>query len=397
MRELEITLMSASANPTADMLALVEDFDSAQVNIHTTQWNTARSELVNFALLKNTPDLSEVGSTWISGFSSMQALRPFTKAEIRHLGSPDAYVPEAWKSGILADRNLYGIPWTLDVRNIYYRRDLFKRAGIDETTAFENLATMQESWKRLQAIGIELPWVLTTGNTLSTLHYLASWVWGNGAHFISEDGKKPRFNEPAAKEAIYQYFMTQLPVITEKTHNLGDTESADLFTQGKAASIYSGYWLFDMIQNNPGIPKEVTENVGIAKFPLPAFIGGSHLVLWNETQNTTEALALLDHLTSRKVQATLPGRFSQIPARIEALNDTFPESDPNSKAILDSLSTGRTFTAPYMWGMVESRLLPIIVGTWQELWENPQMDLKTKLYQRLDTLANRLQAAFSST
>ncbi|MBN1666991.1 MAG: extracellular solute-binding protein [Anaerolineales bacterium] len=396
MKELEITLMSASANPTADMLALVQDFHPAQVNIHTTQWNSARSELVNFALLKNTPDISEVGSTWISGFSSMQALRPFSDQEVRRLGSPDAYVPQAWESGILADRGLYGIPWTLDVRNIYYRRDLFAQAGIDEATAFQDLDTLRESWRRLQAAGVEIPWVLTTSNTLSTLHYLASWVWGNGGHFISEDGKKPRFNEPEAKEGIYQYFLTQLPFMTEESHDLGDTESANLFAQGKAASIYSGYWLFDMIQNNPDLPSEVIQNVGIAKFPLPAFIGGSHLVLWRDSHHSGDAIALVEHLTSRAIQATLPGRFSQIPARLDALADTFPESDPNSKAILESLKTGQTFTAPYMWGMVESRLLPTIVGTWKELCENPEMDLKNRLDQRLDGLANRLQTAFSS-
>ena len=197
MNDLELTLMSDNPNPTPQMLSLLDGF-SHSVNIHTTQWNTARSELVNFALLKNTPDVSEVGSTWISGFSSMQELRPFENHEIKRFGSPDAFVSEAWLSGVLADGRVYGIPWSIDVRNIYYRRDLFEKAGIDETTAFQDIATLKETWKKLQASGIEIPWVLTTGNTLSTLQYLASWVWDKGGRFISDDGKQPRFNEPVA-------------------------------------------------------------------------------------------------------------------------------------------------------------------------------------------------------
>lgn len=395
MNELELTLMSSTANPTAAMAELVEGF-SPKVNIHATQWNTARSELVNFALLKNPPDVSEVGSTWIDGFASMRALRPFSNAEIIEFDFAHAFDPEAWSAGVLAGRHIYGIPWTDDARNIYYRRDLFERAGIDETIVFESIPAMQEGWEKLRGIGIELPWVLTTGNTLSTLHYLASWVWGHGGQFISEDGKHPCFNQPAAKEGIYSYFKDQLPYLSAQTQNLGDSELASLFVEGKAASIFSGYWLFDMLIHNPNAHPDVMPNLGIAKFPMPSFVGGSHLVVWKDAQNANRAAKLVGHLTSRTVQNMLPEGLSQIPARIESLHDCFPTDNPNYRAIIESLKTGRTFKAPYLWGMVEARLLPVIVGVWQELYENPTADLEAILYPRLDSLANRLALTFTS-
>jgi multiple sugar transport system substrate-binding protein len=399
MTELELTLMAAAANPTAGMLALLDDFETEHkitASIKTTQWNMAHSELMNYALFKDTPDVSETGSTWISGFASMNALRPFHQSDMIRFGSQDAFASEAWKSGVLPDRSVYAVPWTVDVRNIYYRRDLFDQAGIDESTAFQNISNLQDAWRKLQSAGIEFPWVLTTGNTFSMLHYLASWVWGSGGRFISEDGKRPRFNEPVAKEAIYHYFADQLPFLTDPVRNLGDAESAALFQEGKVATIFSGYWLLDMVTNDPDTPPEVVENLGIAKFPMPAYVGGSHLVIWKSARHPDDAVKLIAYLTSREVQASLPQRISQIPARIEALEDVFTMSDPHYRPIIESLKTGRTFTAPYMWTMVEARLLSVVVRIWQELFEDPEIDLKAILAQNLDTLASRLEMSFSA-
>ena len=190
--------------------------------------------------------------------------------------------------------------------------------------------------------------------------------------------------------------MDQLPFLVPETRNLGDLESANLFTEGKAASTFSGYWLFDAVTHNPNLPPEICENFGIAKFPMPAFVGGSHLIIWKNSHNIKEAIELVEHLTSRKTQNVLSQHLSQIPARNESLKDSFSSQNSNDRAILESLKTGRTFSAPYMWGMVEARLLPIIVGTWQELFANPKINLEDKLYQRLDALANRLSVSFSS-
>ncbi len=395
MSEIELTLMSDSINPTTAMLDLVGDFSKNEIYLHTTQWNTASSELLRQALARKTSDISEIGSTWINNFASMQALRPFTTDEIHSFGGADSFVAEAWQSGLLDNQLVYGIPWTLDVRTIYYRRDLFAQAGIEEETAFQNIPTMQANWRKLQAIGVARPWSLSIGNSLSTLHYLASWVWEHGGNFISADGKQPRFHEPAAKEAIYQYFMDQYEFFGKEQVYQNDFALAQAFAAGEIASTFSGYWLYDMLLNNPKPHAEVLENLGIGKFPMPAFIGGSHLVIWNTAPNVKAALELMAYLCSQDIHIKLPS-ISQIPARLDALAAVFPIQNPNSKAIIESLQTGKTFKAPYLWGMVESRLLPIIVGTWEELLENPSGDIKTGLFKRLDILARRLEMALAA-
>jgi multiple sugar transport system substrate-binding protein len=104
MRELEITLMSAFANPPPAMRALVEDFEAehhCRVNIHTTQWINARAELVNFTIFRDSPAISEVGSTWIGGFNAMNALRPFSNSEINWIGNSAVSIPVLWNAGIL--------------------------------------------------------------------------------------------------------------------------------------------------------------------------------------------------------------------------------------------------------------------------------------------------------
>ena len=61
----------------------------------------------------------------------MNVLRPFHTADMLRFSAQDAFALEIWESGILPDGSVDAIPWTIDVRNIYYRRDLLDQAGAD--------------------------------------------------------------------------------------------------------------------------------------------------------------------------------------------------------------------------------------------------------------------------
>jgi multiple sugar transport system substrate-binding protein len=393
MKELNFTILSHFESPTPAMLSVMEDFE-AEYNIHVNlkliSWTIARSELVNYALFKEPPDVSEVGSTWVGGFWAMNALRQFSADENRKMGAPSAFLKVAWDSCVTYRGRVYGIPWSVDLRNILYRKDHFQKAGIDETTAFRDVPSMQAAWQKLLDRRYRIPWAIPSQGTLTVLHYVASWVWENGGRFFSEDGSELRFNEAKSKEGIYRYYMDQAPYLPARAQNITDADGGALFRKGEASILPAAYWVLEAI-NQGDASSKVIKNLGVAALPLPTFVGGTNLVIWRDSRRVEDAVKLVNYLTSHKVQIGTQSSFSVLPARTESLEQSLVITNPEHyPVILQSLERGRTFSAPYMWGMVESRLLPVYVSIWQDLFANPNIDLRSIIDQRIDDIASRL-------
>ena len=399
MKILEFTMIASNPEPTPGMIDVLNSFKAEYnvgVHLQILQWTHARSELVNYTLFRDTPDVSDLGSTWSGGFIAMNALRPYLSSETKLIGAEDSFLPVVWNSGKTADGELFAVPWSVDLRNIYYRKDHFERAGIDEVSAFQSVENLLAAWKALQDYGFRVPMAFTTQGTLTVLQYAASWVWRNGGHFIHENGTKPLFNEPAAKEGLYRYFVEHIPFLTTETRNLNDDQCNTLFWQGNASSVVGGFWLLDTVMRG-NATSVVEQNLGIAPLPMPAYVGGNNLVIWKDGRYPDEALKFVQYLTSHKVQVSLNENFSLLPARTNALEEALSKSMPQyQQALMQSLRTGRTFSAPYMWGMVESRLLPVVVSIWQDLFADPGADIKELIDQRVDALATRLAVSLST-
>ena len=399
MVELELTLLSSSPNPSPQVVQVLNEFEEKyriRVNPRNIHWTQAQSELLNYALLKDPPDVSDLGSTWLGGFIAMTALRPFSLAEIQEMGE-DAFLPFVWNSGKTSSGEMYAIPWIVDLRSIYYRKDHFKAAGLGEVTSFSNIEDLKSAWKKLQDHGFPIPWAFTANaNTLTVLHYLASWIWQSGGKFISGNGKQPLFNSGLAKEGMYQYFMEQLPYLAPQVRTMDDILLSDTFRQGNSSMIFSGFWVFNAIMHNADdLP--IRENLGIATLPMPSYVGGNNLVVWKDSRHSNEAVKLIQFLTSYATQLGLENNFAQLPARTDALSDSLQATYPEFQSvIMQNLHNGRTFSAPYLWGVVETRLLQVVIGLWQELFNNPKADIKQLINHQMDALAKRLKLTLSA-
>ena len=399
MRELNFTLNANSTEPPPGVKTILDGFEvetGIRVNLKTLPWAQARSKLVNYALFQEPPDVSEVGSSWIGGLWAMNALRPFSAAEIEAFDAPLAYLPVAWKSCLSYRDQVLGVPFSVDLRNILYRRDHFQRAGIDENEAFRDLARLKETWKKLLAKRYRNPWVITTQGSLSMVHSVASWVWKYGGNFMSEDGSKPLFQEPEALEGIYRYYSEQLPYLSSRARDLDDAQVADLFCRGEASSIFAAYWVLERIKQGDAAPK-VISNLGVTTLPLPTFIGGTNLVIWRDSSRVDDALKLVRYLTLHRTQLNLQTNFAVLPARVNSLQQSMITAHPDHHTeILKSLDLGRIFSAPYMWGMIEARLLPVLVGIWRELYVTPTLDLRALVEERIGKIANSLSDELTS-
>ena len=387
MVELEFSMMTRGPDTLGIVQAALKPFEvknHVKVHVNLLTWEASWTELVKAALYGHGPDVSEIGSTWVGNLVVMNALRPFGAADITTIGNPESFLASIWQSGQAGTTTQWAIPWMVDTRVIYYRRDLLQKIGVDGSTVFDFPASMTQALDRLRDIGVEIPWVTLTNLNLVTLHTLASWVWNAGGDFMSPDGKIILFNRPEAIAGmkdyfgLYRYFASQAP-------NLA-TEATDiLFQQGRAAVTLSGPWTWMRRSADP----ELNANTGLVLPRIP-FIGGSHLVVWQHSHQSMAVLDLIRYLTSQAVQVMLWPGCGLLSARADVSN-MVPFGEAPLKQLSDRLKlAGRAFPSLSMWGLVEDKLKTALHAIWTDILAGPEPDVEAIIHQHIDPLAQRL-------
>ena len=209
MEEIEFSSMVGSY--TTDKYPGITQFE-AQSHIKVKEkrllWMNAWQELLQVALYFKGPDISEIGTTWLGSLMGMEALRPFSPLEVRNLGGASAFSSASWESCHKPDETqILAIPYYLDLRLVYYRRDLLQKAGIDETTAFLTSYNFLETLHKLKASGVATPLAMDIlGESPRVIHNIASWIWESGGDFRSIDGHQVKLKDPKTLESIVSFY-----------------------------------------------------------------------------------------------------------------------------------------------------------------------------------------------
>ncbi len=376
------------AAPTApDLISpAMHEFESLtgiHVEVHHLTWENAWTELTRSSIYQHGFDVSEIGTTWLSDFVSMNSLREFGPADLESLGGAGAFLEPLWKSTSLAGKpQTWAVPWLADTRFLYYRQDLLDRAGLQAEEAFASHPALLLALEKLAGTGVKSPLVLPTTKTRMTLHNAAAWVWGANGSFASEDGTKALFGSPQAVGALSRYFELG-KFLAPDYHELNDTQSDALFWQGNAAVTISGPWLR---LANP----EVMHKAAITFPPGVPFIGGSNLVIWRHSQSYREALELVRFLTSKNAQEFYFSKGVLWPSRLDVLESNALSADPIRAFIVRGLQTGRSFRLIHLWGLIEERLTNTLEHIWRNIFADPKGDVYAIVKQQIGPLVKSI-------
>ncbi len=364
----------------------------AKVRVRAIPWEQGWSELIKVALYKLGPDVSEIGTSWVEGMVTMEALRFFPPAEVERIKGEQKFLEASWETSLLAgDERVWSIPWLADTRLVYYRRDLFAKAGIDEKEAFRSWESFYKALEKLEGAGVEVPLSMSTVDEHPILHIAASFIWGAGGDFMSQDGREVLFNSPEAIEGLICYYSLHR-FIPPQVRFLNDDAANEAFRAGKAAVTISGQWVLFSVDQGDAAP-EVVENLGIALVPGVPFVGGANLVIWQHSYHHSTALELIRFLTSVKMQEICFRAFWMLPTRVEALSKEPFTTDLNWKVVRESLVRGKAFKGAYMWGMVEDALVSTLASIWKIVFTEPKVNIRGLLKEHLDGLAHTIESA----
>jgi multiple sugar transport system substrate-binding protein len=123
MVELALSLNWSLPDALAEALNSFEQRYGIGVRPRVLDHAQEKQQISGFAISGSGPDVSEVGTTWLSDLISMCALRDFSPWEITSLEREGAFFQPAWEPGVEFGTAL-AVPWRTDTRVIYYRRDL---------------------------------------------------------------------------------------------------------------------------------------------------------------------------------------------------------------------------------------------------------------------------------
>jgi multiple sugar transport system substrate-binding protein len=374
----EITFTAVPNTQESVLQVILDAFEESHgihVNLEFVEWETYRTDFVNMALQHKSGDVAMAGTPITSDLIGMNALRPFSLNELAAFGGQSAFLPSRWQSGIRpGSSQVWAVPWILDIRVIYYWRDMLAAASIDEATAFQTTAQFEKTLKSLQESGVEIPWV-PYWERFAILHSVSSWIWAYGGNLFTPDGRKVIFHEGSALEGIKAYFK-QLKYLPR---GLPEISTSMQFNERKAAV---------MIGNAQAVDGDQSPQLGCAPMPGGSYVGGSDLMIWAHTRNETSSLQFVNYLSQINVLEALKGS-GLLPLRLNHITQISDDPSPIRRTLARAALTGRTFPCVPMIGLLEDRLSQALFSVQQEIYNNPDVDIDALLRKRIVSLGNR--------
>jgi multiple sugar transport system substrate-binding protein len=325
--------------------AFAAEHPGVTVNVTPVDWGQAVAKIQTAIAGKQTPDVSQMGTDMMGQFAATGALEP-----VPANFDPASFFESAWNTNIV-DGTVYGVPWYVETRLLYYRTDIAKKAGITAAPAtWDDLTAMA---KALQDKG-GAKWGISLG-TKNWQEYLP-FLWSNGGDVVDADGKYT-LNSPQAVEALtyYQAFFT------DKLSPASVPEGFDItpaFVSGSHPMFFSGPWHLGLIKEAGGAGFE--DKWAIAPMPKKvsstSFLGGSNVVVYKNSPNKDLAWAFVDYLTSVATQVAWYEQVTDLPAVQAAWDDPALTADPNLAMFGDQLADTRAQPATATWSELGTAL-----------------------------------------
>ena len=338
---------------------LVHDFEreNPTIHVHVQQipWSAAHEKLLTAHVGGSTPDVAQLGNSWIAEFGALQALAPLGPWLRKSKLSRDDYFGGIWDTNVV-DSTAFGVPWYVDTRVLFYRKDLLARAGYAE------MPTDWESWKQCLRAIVARGGPKHYGIFLPTNEWMQPVVLGlqNGSPLLADDGTRGAFERPEFREA-FDFYLSLFREGLAPTLGLQDIANMyQEFERGTFAMVVTGPWNLGEFAHR--LPDSLAGAWATAPLPGPSgpgvsFAGGSSLVMFKGTKRPEAAWKLIEFLSRPEQQVQFWRLTGDLPARRAAWADTALTADARTRAFGEQLA--RTAPCPMVpeWEEIATRVL----------------------------------------
>lgn len=344
-----VAVWAQGAEGTA-LPALAKEFEAAnpgvKVNITAIPWDAAHNKYQTAIAGGTTPDIAQMGTTWMSDFSD--AFDPTPSA----VDTSDIF-PGSVKSTNVGGTK-YGVPWYVDAHVVFYRSDLAAKAGYTSFPTswdgFKSLAKDLQS-KAGAKYGVALP----VGGA-DAFQTILPFVWSGGAQLVNQDSTKWTLDTPELATALnyYNSFFTEGIATKNPPTGAGAAESA--FVDGSVPMMIGGPSGIGELEKAGGAG--FADKYKVAMVPkqksATSFAGGSDLVVFKKSQNRDAAWKFIQWLSKPDVQVKWYKATGDLPASQPAWKDPSLSGDSKLAVFGDQLKDVNSPPSLTTWTQVSA-------------------------------------------
>ena len=365
----KLWIMPNGPKPKEDMDALLKPFTEktgVKVDTEVVGWDVQFDRIRNAAISGEGPDVTQAGTTQVPFFAALGGFEDINP-RVEDVGGKSAYANGVWQTTQVTGRDgTWALPWFTEARAIYYRKDVLKKAGVDEATAFTDWDAFRgtlEKVKQVKEINgkpIE-PFGSPGKKAFDLVHHVMPFVWDAGGAELTDDNKKSAIASPEAEQGVK--FMADLlsSGLYDKSQLERDgTQVENQFKGGRLAVWMGGPWVLGSVKraDDENWVPAARNNVGVAPMPTGpvgegfTFVGGSNLMMLKSSKNKDAAWELMKFLSQDQIQSDYAAKQGMFPARIEP-QKAAGETDANYGGFFKAIQQGRTYAPIPQWGPIE--------------------------------------------
>lgn len=340
--------------------SMVREFERTHpgisVELQQIPWTAAHEKLLTAYAGDATPDLCHLGNTWISEFVLLQALEPLGDRINRSTAlERDDFFPGVLASNIV-DSVIYGVPWYVDTRVLFYRSDLLTEIGYPAgPRTWDEVMTICQVLQS-DRYRIRYPFFLPTNEWVPAV--ILGVQCGSG--LLREDATFGDFRGPE----FHRGFELLISFYRKGYAPVGMTDVLNryhAFAEGYYAMYITGPWNIGEFQQR--LPPEMQGRWMTAPLPTvdslypgPSLALGASLVVFRRSAHKEEAWKLLEFLSTREHQLGFYKATGNLPSRISAWDDEALASNVYVKAFRTQLDRIEPMPRVPEWEQIAMKL-----------------------------------------
>lgn len=353
--------MGAEAEVAESMVAgFREAHPDIEVRVQRVPWSAAHEKLLTAYVGRSMPDVFQLGNTWIPEFAVLGALEPLdARVEASSRVDREDFFEGALVPNVV-DGALVALPWYVDTRLLFYRRDLLTAAGVSRAprTWEEWAAAMRRVRANGDASGFGVFLPVDEWETPVIL------AMQQGASLLRDGDRYGNFRSPEVRRAVDFYLSLFAEGLAPKKAEAQIASLYREFAAGYFAFFVTGPW--NLVELGRRMPPELAEawttapmpsprgeatstpragadpsvadpsaaDVEAAESPAPgvSLAGGASLAVSSSSTRKDAAFQLVEYFTSAPVQAEFRRRSGDLPSRRSAWESADLAGDERARA-----------------------------------------------------------------
>lgn len=356
MTILKVWGMGREGEVLGDLIpAFEQENPGIMVQIQQIPFTVAHEKLLTAFAGDSLPDMAQLGNSWIPEFVALGALSPLD-ARLTTTPAIDRadYFPGIWDSNIVAGRQ-YGVPWYVDTRLLFYRRDLLQQAG------FTRPPRDWAEWRR-QMLAIKKlvgPKKYATFLPLNEYEPLVVLGLQQPGEMLREDGRYGNFRGPGFRRSLGFYLQMFKDRLAPVAANTEISNVWDEFDRGFFSFYVTGPWQIGEFQRR--LPANRQHIWTTAPMPGPdgpgaSFAGGSSLVLFSHSPRQDAAWKLVAYLSRPEIQVKFNELTGDLPARKSAWATPALSGNVYAHAFADQLTHAKAAPKVPEWERIATEV-----------------------------------------